>query len=453
MTKQARIVVIDSRNPQRGSELARVFEAIGCYVSHWHFQGGRDGRPAFSAPPPKDCLVCLWHINDRDEHWPSVNVTGVTVYYSGGGFNCPDEGEGICPAIRGAQDVETVLGSSFAPLLIEYARAKENGESRQKPWFMEPPTVQHHLMALSVLCQGYLVAHAPSKNDVLGTPRDALDRMGWYAFLTSEVGRAFAKQAVGKAELTENPKWWGKVSEDRDLHPALKRVLGESGLHLFTNSISRLARRIDEKKSIAETDLVAQAYIDLANVLTPERQKGVANLRWATRNSCLRHDWLRNRYMNGLGAFVERLGSPEPDVRLLRRFIEKDFEEWSVRLVELRALVNSFAIEMSPASLFADEQPLSRSPDYTWLRGLTDGLWRVRHPVETWARLANEAIEEADRAYEKAGKAYRTLEQKGLVGADSAGRFALLADFQKLSDACERVAQTLRDFPDRVLVT
>jgi hypothetical protein len=395
----------------------------------------------------------LWHINDRDEPWPTVNVTGITVYYSGGGVVCPDQGEGICPAIRSALDVEKILGPSFAPLLIEYAWAKEKGESARRPWFLKPPTAQHNLMALSVLCQGYLAAHVPSEGAELSMLKEALERMGWNAFLRSDSGRMLAKQAADRTELTEDPKWWGMESGDSRLHSTLRRELRESGMNVFTDSISHLAQRIDEKKPIAETNLVAQAYLDIAKILGPQGQSGAINLNWPTRNSCLRHGWLRNRYMNRLGAFLARLGSPKPDVRLLRRFLEEDFEEWSVRRQDFSTLVNLFVIEMSPASLFSEGYPLSQSPDYVWLRDLADNLWRVRYPVDIWTRRANEAIEKADKAFDEASKAYRTLEQKDAVGADAAAILALRADFLKFSDTCERVAETLRDFPDRVLVT
>src|SRR5262249_23638475 len=159
----------------------------------------------------------------------------------GGGVVFPDQGEGILPAIRDAQDVERVLGAGFAPLLIEYARAREKGESARRPWFLEPPTAQHHLMALSVLCQGYMVAHVPSEWVEPGVLKEALERLGWNALIGSASGRALAKQVAGKAKLTEETGWWSKVLGDGDLHSTLRKEWGESERCLFTDSVARLA--------------------------------------------------------------------------------------------------------------------------------------------------------------------------------------------------------------------
>jgi len=170
---------------------------------------------------------------------------------------------------------------------------------------------------------------------------------------------------------------------------------------------------------------------------------------WQTRRSSFNHDWLKNKYLNRLTGFLERLKTPDPDIVRLARFIEEDFPEWEMRRDEILNLVASFEEEMSPRSLFEQGQ-LNQCDENTkrWLLELVHTLWMVRYPVKEWVITTREAIQIANDKYDHIAKKLKG-QKVGLPG----NLKSLLTFFLEFKGACERLSKTISYFPHEVLTT
>lgn len=177
--------------------------------------------------------------------------------------------------------------------------------------------------------------------------------------------------------------------------------------------------------------------------------KGVATggaERWQTCRSRLNHDWLRNRFLNRLNAFIMRLQSEVKDDEAIRRFLAEDLREWPDRAASLRRLVDSFEAAMSPASL-VNEPPLCRldAAVREWLAEVAHLAWLSRLPVELW-------IESASAELDQAAALYTRLSAAGEDANDAESRPRLAAEFQEFEAKCRRLSEALSKFPTKIVV-
>lgn len=170
---------------------------------------------------------------------------------------------------------------------------------------------------------------------------------------------------------------------------------------------------------------------------------------WEVRRSEFNHDWLKNKYLNSLSAFIKRcLKAKIVYPERLTEFVSLDMPQWAERLPQLKELVASFQSEMSPRTLFC-QPPLNVVDDHTkqWLGRLAHGLWLSRCDIQTRTQRLLEAIDRVDRSYESLSND---------VSDDGARVEALmqhLTGFCEFRDALVQLSEAISDLPHRVMVT
>jgi len=174
---------------------------------------------------------------------------------------------------------------------------------------------------------------------------------------------------------------------------------------------------------------------------------------WQNRRSAFNHDWLKNKYLNRLDAFFERLNMPDSDPLRLSRFLNDDFPEWKKQQGEIENLLKTFEVEMSPKSLFKKE-PLNHCDNETiiWLGQLIHALWLARYPVKKWIHTAQNAFCDVNDQYNNIAK---VLKSKKLDCESEEYRRALkllIPHFLQFKKACEELSRAVGMFPHQILV-
>lgn len=174
---------------------------------------------------------------------------------------------------------------------------------------------------------------------------------------------------------------------------------------------------------------------------------------WQNRRSAFNHDWLKNKYLNRLNAFLERLNMPDSDPLRLSRFLTDDFSEWKKQQSKVKDLLETFEVEMSPKSLFKKE-PLNRCNDetITWLGQLIHALWLARYPIKEWVHTAWNAFCDVNDQYNNIAE---VLKSKKLNWESEDYRTALkplIPHFLQFKQACEELSQAIGMFPHQILV-
>jgi hypothetical protein len=167
---------------------------------------------------------------------------------------------------------------------------------------------------------------------------------------------------------------------------------------------------------------------------------------WQTRRSALNHDWLRNRFLNRLNAFIMRLQSEVRNDDAIGRFLTADLKEWPDKATSLRWLLDSFETQMSPAAL-ANEPPLCRldAGIRRWLAEVAHLAWLARLPVTLWIQTASAELDEAQGLYTR-------LCARGEDANDTESRPRLAAEFQEFETQCRRLSEALSGFPSKIVV-
>ena len=174
---------------------------------------------------------------------------------------------------------------------------------------------------------------------------------------------------------------------------------------------------------------------------------------WQNRRSAFNHDWLKNKYLNRLDAFIRRLKVPDSDPLRLLRFLNDDFPEWKRWHCEIENLFKTFEEEESPKSLF-EKEPLNRCDDETrsWLGQLIHAMWLARSPVKEWVRTGESAFQDADEQYKKIVKVLKS-KKLDCQSEDNRTRLeSLIPSFLKFKKACEELSRAVGMFPHQILV-
>ena len=174
---------------------------------------------------------------------------------------------------------------------------------------------------------------------------------------------------------------------------------------------------------------------------------------WQNRRSAFNHDWLKNKYLNRLNAFLERLNMPDSEPMRLFRFLNDDFPEWKKQQSKVEDLLETFEAEMSPKSLFKKE-PLNHCDNETkiWLGQLIHALWLTRYPVKEWIHAGQNAFCNVNDQYNNIVK---ILKSKKLDCESEDYQIALkslIPDFLQFKKACEELSRAIGMFPHQVLV-
>ena len=173
---------------------------------------------------------------------------------------------------------------------------------------------------------------------------------------------------------------------------------------------------------------------------------------WQNRRSAFNHDWLKNKYLNRLDGFINRLEIPDSDLLRLQRFLNDDFSEWKKQQSEIESLLETFETEMSPKSLFKKE-PLNHCDNETiiWLGQLIHALWLTRYPIKEWIYAAQNAFRNVNDQYNNIVK---ILKSKKLDCESEDYRTTLkplIPHFLQFKKACEELSQAIGMFPHQIL--
>jgi len=168
---------------------------------------------------------------------------------------------------------------------------------------------------------------------------------------------------------------------------------------------------------------------------------------WQRMRSRFNHDWLKNRYLQALGRWLNIADELIEHEGTGGEFRDGVLREWEVHRRDLCTLIATFEKEMSPVRLF-DESPLSQCDDQTkaWLPGVISTLWSQRYSIQ-------ERIQRIERAATSADAAYGQLQS--LLSGSSTPVVALRANRAELAAftcACEAVAAALSSLPSEVQV-
>lgn len=166
---------------------------------------------------------------------------------------------------------------------------------------------------------------------------------------------------------------------------------------------------------------------------------------WQRRRSQFNHDWLKNVYLPGLGAWLNVIDGLVEDPEFRESFCKGRFLQWEERATDVRALLDEFESQMSPRVLF-EEPPLSAMGGSVrnWLLPLVDLLWRHRVQVEP-------LLDQARRRLASCERVYGTLRRH--VGEGVTGGDALRSGVAVFASECTALSATISQLPDEILVT
>lgn len=152
--------------------------------------------------------------------------------------------------------------------------------------------------------------------------------------------------------------------------------------------------------------------IDLPPVTSYQPDAPASASEWENRRSTLRHDELKNRFLDRLDTFLDDdLNESNPELPWLLVFVEDDLVQWAQHSGEAEVLINTYASLLSPRTLL-DDPPLSRMPesDKEWLANVMDTLWKHRHNIDQHVSQARSALQEANAAYQTLSSSLSTVD-------------------------------------------
>ena len=156
------IVFIIDKEPDRREKIAQSFSQNNEVREFWI-----NDLPSRNS----DCDILLIHYRDDNSYLATIGRT-IAVYYGGGGESDPKwdtrsdkrkNSERICRAI--SPNGEGALTQQEAQGLIAYTESLETSDREPKPKFLQPPQDFYTLVAISILCQGHLIAFAHQSNN------------------------------------------------------------------------------------------------------------------------------------------------------------------------------------------------------------------------------------------------------------------------------------------------
>lgn len=134
--------------------------------------------------------------------------------------------------------------------------------------------------------------------------------------------------------------------------------------------------------------------------------------KWENRRSTLRHDELKNRFLDRLDTFIDNdLAETDPELRWLTVFIEDDLSRWAEHSGEAQILIDTYSTLLTPRTLL-DNPPLNAfdQDDERWLGEVVHALWQVRCTVESDRRQAQNALNKVNSIYQTLASDLETVD-------------------------------------------
>lgn len=317
------------------------------------------------------------------------------------------------------------------------------------------------LYSLAMCCQGYLLTRAFRFEDCpercCGALQETLQAMGWRAARQRQIRETCAAgvERDTLAGIFAGSKCWLDLFEVGHLYQAApeeraallteqcRRVWIHPEFPELPAALERFGELLSRFRDIPQSEVLA-LYRELIRRLgcepyPAERLSDISRQRFY-----LNHDWLKNRYLNSLRAFVARL-QVRADPQRLQVFLREDLVTWETHREALAKLIAALPGQMSPALLFR-QSPLSRRVALSaWLEAALVDLWKCRREIDALAEEMQAGFREADRQYQ------RLQQQLAAGGRDAvAGLPAMRRQFESFLTTCNRLSETLSRFPREV---
>jgi hypothetical protein len=118
---------------------------------------------------------------------------------------------------------------------------------------------------LSLLCQGYLIAHSARRDGLDPSVERALRAMGWSRTNSLEGEQHRGSGALRPERKTEEPPWWGLL-RSRNMKSTLEMLASEAPTSVLSTPVCALVRAIFSRKRLADVRLVATGFLSLCRV-------------------------------------------------------------------------------------------------------------------------------------------------------------------------------------------
>jgi hypothetical protein len=178
-------------------------------------------RPGYDvelpAIPPSLVLV---HSRDRAAAAAIVGQARRVVLYSGGGAPLVDsagetvtDSSGALWIVPPVEAHNGVITDYTARDLLDWALDRAS----VLPSILRNRPLAQTLLAMCVMCEGYLAAHADIQDGVWGPPSivHALEKIDWSEFMASARGRICYEAAVARRDAVADSSWWRAVFGDQ----------------------------------------------------------------------------------------------------------------------------------------------------------------------------------------------------------------------------------------------
>ena len=270
------IMVVDLDSSEKALPIAKRFLDLASRVFYIQHSGmvreikknGEDNEYTTSLP---EFQLIFLHNQYKDDIPKEAKYRCLINYSGGEGHFSKKNGHWEYWLNRKISDEDDIPSESEARQLLEWAiECKEE----DMPAILLPPQGASGLIALSILCQGYLAVHANCKEpDKDWKDQDisiALEQMSW-----NTVDKSLIPSSLGEKEKIKkvrDPGWWWIVFETdiedrKSLLAAIQKEWDKSNDKEISKDLEDLVKLIIAKKEVKPPKMVAKAYLALVEKL------------------------------------------------------------------------------------------------------------------------------------------------------------------------------------------
>ena len=120
--------------------------------------------------------------------------------------------------------------------------------------------------------------------------------------------------------------------------------------------------------------------------------------RWQRARTAFNHDWLKNRYLPRLAAYLNIITGRASNPRWIREFDQMVLAEWRTHAAEGRRVLEAFESAMAPGAALARTRRFTGDAR-AWLLVVADSLWRTRLDIDAKCSAARAQFDAAEQAF------------------------------------------------------
>ncbi len=172
---------------------------------------------------------------------------------------------------------------------------------------------------------------------------------------------------------------------------------------------------------------------------------------WQKRRIEFNHDWMKNKYLISMDAFIVRMHDLKESSGVserLEEFINNRFFEWDNHKKDAEWLIENYEHQMSPkVCLNSDILKYYSEEDKEWMGELIHKLWLIRNPVDEWIDDSNEAFNKVEKLFQDIKAQLSRHKQH-----NAKYLLSMKAVFENFCEACINFSETISQFPNKYLV-